>query len=444
MNQVASDESTMHDEQRTTAEVGRNRLKPAVTLRTVCVRSLPEDSTMRRRILWMPSMAVAAVLFLWPDLLMVVEAFQAKDPTSYSVGVTSRGRRAPSRMDRRVAGQRLHIHDHTHLPTTGPQVLHQASTATTSTALNHAVLRLPSCTAAQVPGVAVTAGGTALLSQLLLTWGILLSQQNKSRSHKQQNDDATTTQQQSAAYLAHSITAMGLMVLVSWMGVQGYYFNTNTNPPVGINSIHKMLLDTDDSARWLAAVLAGALALWDVPTSLAVRALRKPDVVLHHVVMAVTAGLGATQLPMPFLYFYLGVSELSSIPLLVYDQLVQWTTNKQTTATTASDGDVTDTSVHNNRLVRLRDTAQGVAAVAFTAVRAVLFPWVTLRHFLPSVWQVLQQQHAFAITATTAHVLRFATVASAGFTVLQLYWFSKMVRVVVFGDEANDIGEHVS
>ena len=66
------------------------------------------------------------------------------------------------------------------------------------------------------------------------------------------------------------------------------------------------LLVTSDAARFLAATLLGALVAWDIPTSLAVPRLRKPDVLVHHLAMAATALVGSVYLPTHYGLYYMG------------------------------------------------------------------------------------------------------------------------------------------
>ena len=207
-----------------------------------------------------------------------------------------------------------------------------------------------------------------------------------------------------AAYTAHTIVAMVLMVLVSSIGVVGWWGSPFPETP------YARLLEPVASARWLAAVIVGMFAMWDIPFSIHVPILRKPDVILHHIAMMIVAWIGAVTLPMHYLFFYLGISELSSIPLLCYDQLEVMATETQSNFKT------------------LRDRFQVVTAISFTMIRAYYFTKVTLCQFVPDVLNVLP-------TANRAvNALRFAWMASIGFTTLQLYWFSKIVRIVFLGE----------
>ena len=94
------------------------------------------------------------------------------------------------------------------------------------------------------------------------------------------------------------------------------------------------------------------------PTSFLVWRLRKPDALVHHVAMAAVAGVGALALPVHCGVFYLGVSELSSLPLLAYDQL---------SAMTEGDDEGVDTRA---TLIRLQEAFIVAAAPACAIVRA--------------------------------------------------------------------------
>jgi hypothetical protein len=214
-----------------------------------------------------------------------------------------------------------------------------------------------------------------------------------------------------APYTAHTIIAMVLMVLVSSIGVVGWLGAMPATPQA-------RLLEPLASARWLAAVIVGMFAMWDIPVSIAVPQLRKPDVIVHHIVMTIVAWVGAVTLPMHYLFFYLGISELSSIPLLFYDFYEQLVV-----------------SVNESRFTVLRDRFKIVAALCFTLIRAYYFTKVTLMQFVPDVWFVLP-----TATRSVVNALRFGMIASIGFTALQLYWFSKIVRVIVLGE--NEDGGH--
>jgi hypothetical protein len=296
---------------------------------------------------------------------------------------------------------------------------------------------LPTCAPNNVLRLALISGLLGLVAQWCLT--LLFSSRIIHRLNQRAVDksgdathvatDATTTKAtalQSAGYMAHSLIALLLMGTVSFMGIVGWWFRGHGTNLASHLTPWTRLVAPNDSCRWMAAVLLGFLTLWDIPTSLYIGALRKPDVLIHHGVMAVTAATAAWIIPMSYVYFYFGVVELSSLPLIVYDQLCQWTSGAKT------DDSRTEPAVEPtvDRLILWRDRIQILTAFAFTWIRAILFPLVTFGQFLPDVEKVLSFQ-AFAAptptlipTATTLRALRYAKWACIGFTILQLYWFA--------------------
>jgi hypothetical protein len=256
-----------------------------------------------------------------------------------------------------------------------------------------------------------------------------------------------------ASYTAHTIIALVFMMYVSVVGCIGWFMSSSGSSP--ITPFDRLVLP-NEQCRCMASIVTGVLLLWDLPTSMYVKSLRKLDVIVHHIVMTLTAYFATTILPMYYVYFYFGVSELSSIPLLLYDQLCIMIETLNTSPSipvhdnsTKLDALVVDDNnaitsdelidkQTNNELIQLRDSMQIVAAVSFTIVRAILFTYVTVRHFIPDVRSVIRlvQLPSSMITVSSVirpvqmKTLRFAFYASIGFTVLQLYWFLKMLRTI--------------
>jgi len=271
-------------------------------------------------------------------------------------------------------------------------------------------LRLPRCTAAQVPRVALTAGAAGLTPQWALTLLLLQRQQ-----------------QEHAAHTAYDVVALVFMLLGSTVGVMGWwrssscYSSSSSSTQPQLDHPPHLLLGTDDAARWLAAVTMGLLLVWDLPVSYCgvVPQLRQADMLVHHVGMATVAGLGATSWPMPYLYFYLGVAELSSVPLLIYRQLDLWMTT------------TTNNNYSSPWLDRARETAKVLTAVAFTAVRVVAFTTVTVTRFLPDVRAALRTTNHRVVMMSRRRQLQFLAAASVAFCLLQFYWFYTQIVCAV-------------
>jgi hypothetical protein len=201
---------------------------------------------------------------------------------------------------------------------------------------------------------------------------------------------------------------MALMMVVSAMGVMGWWCCSGGG---GFITASARLLEPVASARWLAAVVTGIFVFWDVPFSILIPDLRKPDVIIHHIAMTVVAAVAAYRLPMYYVFFYLGISEISSIPLLIYDQLSLLIQKL-------------DIGNNDTNLEKWRDRFQGVAGASFIWIRAILFTKVTMWNFVPDVLSILP---------AGGKALQFAMYACIGFTVLQLYWFSRILGFIFLG-----------
>jgi len=213
-------------------------------------------------------------------------------------------------------------------------------------------------------------------------------------------------------YSAHQAIAFALMVAVSLYGLAGWL-----NPPAAAATAAGRLIVPSEPARWLGSMLLGMLCIWDIPASLLIPKLRKPDILLHHCAMATTALVGATCLPTHYGLYYMGVAELSSVPMTCYDQCDR-AVEIAGKADSFPEG-------RRKRLRSLRDGAKAVAAIAFILVRAIDFTRVTLLNFVPDALTVLGTPAATGFRAA----LQFMVVSSVGFVVLQLYWFSLFVRI---------------
>ena len=265
-------------------------------------------------------------------------------------------------------------------------------------------LALPTCSATGVWVLAGASGCVGLLAQGGLT--VLFSKSN----------DPVLSE--SAGYVAHQVVACALMVSVTVLGLLAWL-----NPPLVAASAAGRLLAPSDGARWLGAMLLGMLVAWDIPTSLAIPQLRKPDLLAHHLGMAAVALVGAVWLPTHYGYYYMGVAELSSIPLTLFDL------SEKAAEASKKDAEIKEDGPSKNRATRLRalrDALRIVMAVSFILVRAIDFTRVTLTRFVPDALTVLGS----ATTAASFRLpLQFMLVSSVSFVGLQLYWLSLYARI---------------
>ncbi|GMH80672.1 hypothetical protein TrST_g6046 [Triparma strigata] len=199
------------------------------------------------------------------------------------------------------------------------------------------------------------------------------------------------------------------MASVSLFGLQGYLKDF---PKEAVSPVLSHL----KGASTLSAVLAGVM-LWDVPTSYCVPGLRSFDILLHHFLLFFISFLAANKLPSYWCYFYFGVVELVSPPLSVYDQMER-------------EVEIAEECKHSKlqKLKEIRDFWKVAAALAFTVTRAVLFTFVTWFRFLPQCLSALP-----LATSVEANVIKFMMFMVVGFSGLQLWWFSLLVREAVKG-----------
>jgi TLC domain len=265
--------------------------------------------------------------------------------------------------------------------------------------------------------VAVTFGTLAATLQWFLATRVLSKQKKKS-----------ALPSSPSSYTAHSIVALALMLLLSVMGMHQWWSSSFASS-IGNNNL---LLHASPSARWMAAVVLGTFGAWDIPTSLRVSALRKPDVVTHHVVMMILAALGVVVLPMPYIFYYFGVAELSSIPLIAYDQVTYWIEQQQQQNHNNNHQESLSSSWN---LTNLQQLLGVITSIAFTLVRVVSFSKVTFCNFLPDCRAALLLKATATaavsiITPSQRYAISFLMVACTLFTLLQWFWFGQMIQTI--------------
>lgn len=216
----------------------------------------------------------------------------------------------------------------------------------------------------------------------------------------------------SAGVTAHSVIATLFCIFVTAFGCIGWW---GTAPPL---TAVARVLDPVASVRWLGAFGFGVIGLWDIATCFAVAELRKPSFLIHHFAMAAVAFCGLL-LPSWYAFFFLGVVELSSIPLCIYEGLARAYDIASSEDECAPD--------RCEQLMKVRDGLQGIATLLFVVVRLYLFTKVTFFDFWPDARSVLPSMGAGAAKST----VRFLMVSSASFVALQFFWFGQIIQQIV-------------
>ena len=274
--------------------------------------------------------------------------------------------------------------------------------------------------------VAAAAGAVCVFAQLALQWLFGIS-----------SDPILS---KSPGNTAHSAVAAAFCIVATAIGWIGFYSPLKAATAVG------RVLDPVGAAAFIGAAVFGAIALWDIPTCLAIKELRKPDFILHHVGMAAVGGFGAYYAPSVYGLFYLGVIELSSIPLSVYEGASQvgpkadprpytialtraLTLDLHALASQAYDiaSDSDECAPERcGRLMKLRDTSQTIATFGFMIMRLYLFSRVTFFQWWPDAFSVLPTMAAGGARNT----VRFLVVAAGGFAALQTFWFGQIIQQI--------------
>jgi hypothetical protein len=228
---------------------------------------------------------------------------------------------------------------------------------------------------------------------------------------------------------AHSKVALLLMTTVSIWGCWGWFGSAAPTTAAA------RIWGENTSVSKLAAVIGGGMVLWDIPIAMwSLLFLHVPErstsflMLIHHVVMAAVAYVGATALPTHYGFFYLGVSELSSIPLVLYNELVE--RNKQRQQENSNNDNVVVKKTKKIPAL-LMTGLQIITALSFVLVRVGYFTKVTVGHFCPDVLKLLRGGDF-----SSARVLWFMLATSLGFTILQLYWFYANILSVVLPSSA--------
>ena len=223
-----------------------------------------------------------------------------------------------------------------------------------------------------------------------------------------------------AGYTAHHIIALAFMIIVTTVGFAGWF----SLPASATASASARMLTSNGTARWLAAVLIGELIIWDFPCSFFIKKLRDPVLLTHHVGMLITAYLVA-RLPTFYGLFYLGWTELSNIPLQLWD----WFSNAEEDA-----GKIAEkySAYRLLLLTGLKKTSFAIFSIFFFFVRVVAFTGITLGGLFPDVYRTLCTPAGVAAQLPLVGFLFFG----AAFNGLMLFWF-----VDKFEDGKNAIGD---
>ena len=237
-------------------------------------------------------------------------------------------------------------------------------------------------------------------------------------------------------YVAHHIVCVLFMVAASVIGIVGWLSPAGATAAVRLGVTY-----TSAPVRFLSAALLGMLLLWDLPCSVLISKLRNPVMFGHHVAMSLTTLIATLQLPMHYGFFFLGISELSTVPLCVNELASHAYDTIEEEAQKEPSRPTSGTHPALPAIATIRDSSQVLFAVLFLFVRGWMFTRVTLGPYLADMLAVLSP--ATSTTATAAHASTAAAVSSKlvalrmmlglglSFNALQAFWVLVIVRTAL-------------
>eukprot|EP00980_Cylindrotheca_fusiformis_P007432 scaffold1530_cov98-Cylindrotheca_fusiformis.AAC.8 len=211
-----------------------------------------------------------------------------------------------------------------------------------------------------------------------------------------------------------------LMIYVAYRGVTLWFFTYAQEEYIPYSGEERMTEEYRGGVD-LAQIVFGFMFYWDIPVTILTPAKRNLVDILHHLGMLFVAGVAMGPLCVYrhsrgsyYAPFFLGVMELSSIPLCYVDVFhpkhKPWFNYLNANA---------DNNI-GKVLSAINTVSRFSFAILFLIVRVAYFPYVALGFALPDTWIEARHEQDPAL-----YTMCFLCVA---FTGLQLYWGSLIVR----------------
>ena len=255
---------------------------------------------------------------------------------------------------------------------------------------------LPSISAAAIWPTAAASGAVAVAAQL----GLLA----KFKSSKDPSVRSI------AGLLAYRIIALAYTLVLTIVGGALWF-----NPARWPADAAAAMLVPDGTIRWIGAVLFGELILWDLPSTFWIKKLQKPDLIIHHVGLAIGPALVAMKfLPVFYYAWYIGLSESSSVLLALNEYFAS--------LHTAIEDVEGEESPRLPAIASKRDGFQIAAAGMFVAVRVLGWGYAVYLLFRDTL-AVLPLAASLGVRS----FLKLQLFMASAFYGLQLFWFSKLV-----------------
>lgn len=215
------------------------------------------------------------------------------------------------------------------------------------------------------------------------------------------------------AFVAHQIITLPLMAYIACLGCSGWFFPTPEASALA-STIEGRLYGRDDVGAKLASIVMGAMIFWDIPCT-CVPSIYSAAGMGHHVGLAVLSSIALLPYLTHYCPFFVGVIELSSIPLVIVDFF--------------HPKHFADVAASHPVLGAINEALRLLFATSFLALRTLAFPFVIFTAAIPDFATQLDFEAGGSKTTLAACGIFFAL----SFTVLQLHWSWLLVQQVLKG-----------
>jgi len=226
-------------------------------------------------------------------------------------------------------------------------------------------------------------------------------------------------------FMAHQVVAFVLMVLLTVVGAKIWLFPDDEAGKIA-STLDGRIHGSTFWHSFLMQVAAGMLIFWDIPTGFAVKALMSPQSMGHHIVMCLVCISGLKgQIMYHYAGFFLGLCEVSSIPLQLVDIF--------------HPDHFVELTKENPSLHKLNEILRPLFAVLFMLTRAIYFPYVMLSQAIPDIVASIRLGGG---SAGEQIGLSIIGVGGLLLTVLQIFWatlmWKQIKKALAGGDKKKD------
>jgi len=219
-------------------------------------------------------------------------------------------------------------------------------------------------------------------------------------------------------FTAHQVVALPLWAYMSYLGIKYFYLSNDDD----YDTPYNRGLKPHPAGIEVAEIAFGMQLIWNTPIGLITPGLGDPVILLHHLGMILCAGimggLFGSSLGSYHALFYMGVTEISSIPLIVIELFhpkrmpwYQYFKEKDSSS-----------FIH-----KIYEVCKVIFALSFLIVRGILFPYEVLCHCVPDCLYAISLPEEER-NGTSNTEIYFLMISSFLFAFLQLHWATLVIR----------------